>query len=121
MVEEDTVASVDPVGLAVVHRDPVGIHLGDGVGAARVEGGRLGLGRLLHEAIKLRGRGLVEAGLLFQPEKADRLEQAQRADGVDIRRVFRRLEADRDMGLRAKVVDLVGLHLGQDPGQVRGI
>lgn len=39
MVEEDAVTSVDTVSLAVVDCDPVGVKLGDGVGAARIEGG----------------------------------------------------------------------------------
>ena len=80
-----------------------------------------GLRGFLHQAVEFRGRGLVEPGLLLQPEKADRLQQAQRADAIDIGGVFRRLEADRDMGLRAQVVDLVGLHLLQDAGQVRAV
>ena len=37
VVEEDAVAGVDAVGLAVVDGDPVGVELGDGVGGARVE------------------------------------------------------------------------------------
>ena len=81
----------------------------------------LRLRRFLHQTVKLRGRGLVEPGLLLQPEEADRLQQAQGAHGVDVGGVFRRLEADSDMGLRAEVVDLVGLHFGDDAGQVGAV
>src|SRR5688572_32192847 len=42
--------------LAVVAHDPVGVELGDRVGAARIEGRGLALRRLLHQAIEL-GRG----------------------------------------------------------------
>ena len=37
VVEQDAVAGVHAVGLAVVHRDPVGVELGHRVGAARIE------------------------------------------------------------------------------------
>ena len=37
VVEEDAVAGIHAVGLAVVHGDPVGIHLGHRIGRARVE------------------------------------------------------------------------------------
>src|SRR3546814_1896572 len=49
VVEEDSVAGVHPVGLAIVHGDPVGIELRDGIGAARVERRGLALRHFLHE------------------------------------------------------------------------
>ncbi len=69
----------------------------------------------------LGGRGLVEARLLLQAEDADRLEQAQRAERVGVRRVFRRLERHGDMALGGQVVDLVGLHLLDDADEVRRV
>ena len=47
MIEQDAVGGVNAVGLAVIHRDPVGIELGRGVGTARRERRRLGLRRSL--------------------------------------------------------------------------
>ncbi len=79
MVEEDAVAGVDAVGLAVVHADPVGVELGDRIGRTRVERRRLALRNLLDEAVKLAGAGLVELGFLLQAEDTDGFEQAQRA------------------------------------------
>src|ERR1700677_1511959 len=38
MVEQDTVAGIHAVGLAVVHRDPVAVKLGHRIGLARIEG-----------------------------------------------------------------------------------
>ena len=121
VIEQDAVAGIHVIGLAVVHRDPVGIHLGHRVRRARVERRGLGLRDFLHLAVKLGGRGLVEPGLFIQPEETDRLEQAQRAGGIHVGGIFRRLETDRHMGLRAKVIDLVRGYFGEDPGQVRGI
>ena len=89
VVEQDAVGGVHAVGLAVVHRDPVGVELGDAVRRARIERRRLPLRRLLHLAVELGGRGLVEARLLLHAEDADRLEQPQRAERVGIGGVFR--------------------------------
>src|SRR3546814_7627231 len=78
VVEEDSVAGVHPVGLAIVHGDPVGIELRDGIGAARVERRGLALRHFLHEAVQFGGAGLVEPGLVAHAQQPDRLEQADR-------------------------------------------
>ncbi len=121
VVEEHAVAGVHAVGLAVVHRDPVGVHLGHRVGAARVEGRGLLLRDLLHQTVQLAGAGLVEARLLRQAQDADGLQQAQRADAVGIGRVLGLLEAHRHVAHRAQVVDLVGLHLLHDADEVGAV
>jgi len=54
VVEQDPARRVQAVALAVVDREPVGTHLGDTVGAARVEWRRLPLGCLGHLAEHLR-------------------------------------------------------------------
>jgi len=69
VVEEDAVAGIEPIGLAVVDGDPVGVELGDGVRAARVEGRSLALGDLLDQAIELGSGGLVETGLALQRKR----------------------------------------------------
>ena len=121
VVEQHAVAGVHAVGLAVVHRDPVGVELGDRVRAARIERRGFLLRDLLHQAVQLGRRRLVEARLLLEPQDADRLKEAQRADAVGVGRVLGLLEADRHMALRREVVDLVGLHLLHDAREVRRI
>ena len=121
VVEEDAVAGVDAIGFAVVDGDPVGVELGDGVGAARVEGRGFLLRGFLDEAVEFGGRCLVEAGLLFQAEDADRFQDAQRAQAVGVGGVFGRFEADGDMALRGQVVDFVGLNLLDDADQIGGV
>jgi len=121
VVEEDAVAGVDAIGLAVVHRDPVGVELGHGIRASRVKRGRLFLGDFLHKAEEFAGARLVEAGFLFEPEEADGLQKAEGSQGIDIGGVLRGLEAHRDMALRAEVIDLVGLQILQDAREVCGI
>ena len=121
VVEEDAVAGVHAIGLPVVDRDPVGVELGAGVGAAGVEGGGFLLGNFLDQAEEFGGGGLVEPGLLFQTEDADGFEDAQRPQGIGIGGVFGFLEADGHVALGGQVVDLVGLHLLHHPDQVGGI
>ena len=93
VVEQDAVAGVQGVGLAVVHHDPVAVELGGAVRAARVERRGLALRHLLHEAEHLRGRGLVEPRLCLEPEDAHGLEQSQRPQGVGVGGVLGGLEA----------------------------
>jgi hypothetical protein len=107
-LKEDAVGGVHPVGLAIVHRDPVGVELGRGVGAAGVKRGGLGLRGLLDLAVELGGGGLVEAHLLLQPQDPDGVEQAQGPQGVSVGRVFRGLKAHLHVTLGGEVVDLIG-------------
>ena len=62
MVEQNAVAGIHPIGLAVVHRDPVGVELGHPIGAVGVEGRGFLLGDLLHQAMELGRAGLVDEG-----------------------------------------------------------
>ncbi len=118
MVEEDAVTGVEAVGFAVIYGDPVGVHLGHGVGAARVEGGGFLLRGFLDETVELGGAGLVEAGFLFEAENADGFEDAQGADAVGVGGVFGGFKADRDVAHGGEVVDFVGLHLLNDADEV---
>jgi hypothetical protein len=59
VIEQDAVAGVHAVGLAVVDRDPVGVHLGDAIGRARVKGRGLALGGLGDLTVQLRGGCLI--------------------------------------------------------------
>ena len=117
VVEEDAVAGVHAVGLAVVHRDPVGVELRRAVGRARVEGRGFLLRRFHHPPKKLGGGRLVEARLLLHAEDAHRFQQPERADAVRVGGVLGLFEAHRDMALRGEVVDFVGLRLLHDACQ----
>src|SRR5665213_303752 len=61
MIEQVAVGGGHAVGLAVVHRDPVTIELGDAIGRARIERRGFLLRHFLNQAIQLRGRRLVES------------------------------------------------------------
>ena len=121
VVEQDAVAGMHAVGLAVVHRDPVGVQLGGGIGAARVEGRGLALRRLLHLAVQFRGGGLIEARGLLHAQDPDRLQQAQGADAVGVGGVFRRLEAHMHVALGSQIVDLGRLDLLDQTDQVGAV
>ena len=121
VVEQDAVRGVHAVGLAVVHRDPVGVDLGGAVGRARVERRGLRLRHLADLAEHLGRRGLVEPHLAFHAEDADRFEQAQGAERIGVGGVFGGLEADLHVALGGQIVDLVRLHLLDDPDQARAV
>ena len=118
VVEQDAVAGVQAVGLAIIDGDPVGVNLGGAVGRARVERRGLALRNLLNLAEHLGGRGLVEAGLALEPQDADRLEHSQRADRIRVRGVFGRFERHCHVALRRQVVDLVRLDLLDDADEI---
>jgi hypothetical protein len=119
VVEENPVAGVHPVGLAVVHRDPVGIDLRARIGTARVEGRRLRLRDFQHLAIHFGGGGLIEARL--DADLADGLQQADGAGADDVRRVFGRVETHAHVALGGEVIDFVGLDFADEPREAAGI
>jgi hypothetical protein len=63
VVEQDAVARVQAIGLAVVDRDPIGVELGRAIGAARLKIRGFAQRPLRIVAVELGGRGLVDAGL----------------------------------------------------------
>ena len=101
---------MNAIGFAVIDGDPIGIELGRGIGAARIERRAFSLcGVSCTLPIELRCRRLIETRLPSELEQPDRFQQAQRAERVGVGGVFRRLEADLDVALRGEIVDLVGL------------
>ena len=121
MVKEDAVAGIHAVGFTIVDRDPVGIELGAGIGRTGIEGRLLRLRDLLHFAEQFRSGGLIETGLLFQPQHADGLQKAQGTQGVHIGGVLGRFEGDLHMALGRQIVDLVRLHFLHDADQIAGV
>ena len=110
VVEENAVARVHVVRLAVVLRDPETIELSDTIRAAWVERGRLILDRSLDKTVELRSRRLVEARVLLEATRADRVEETEGAEAIDISGILGHLERDLDMRLGTEVVDLCRLN-----------
>ena len=100
MVEQNAVGRVHVVCLAVINGNPVGIEFRRRIGATRIEWRPLRLRRLLHLAVKLGGRGLVEPRFLLHAEDSYCFEQPECSDRVRIGRVLGCLETDLHMGLR---------------------
>ena len=121
VVKQDAVAGIHSISLAVVHRDPIGVELGHAVGTARIKGCGLLLGHLLHQAVELARAGLINAGFGCEAQHPHRFENAQGAKSVGIGGVFRRLKTYCHMALSAEVVNLIRLHLLNDPDQVGAV
>src|ERR1700687_5502762 len=118
MIEQDAVAGEHAVGLAVVHRDPVAVKLGDAIGRARIEWRGFLLRNFLHQAVQLRRGGLIEPRLLFHAENPDRFQQPEHAERIGIGGIFRAFETDADMALGGEVIDLGRPDLLHQPDQV---
>ena len=64
---------------------------------------------------------MVDARFCCETADAHGLEDAQGAEGIHVGGVFGRLEAHRHMALGTEVVDLIRLHLLNDPDQVDAV
>ena len=74
MIEQDAVGGEHAVGLAVVHRDPVAVQLGDAIGRARIERRGFFLRHFLNQTVQLRCGCLVEPRLVFHAENPNRFQ-----------------------------------------------
>ena len=119
MVEQDAARGMHAKTLAVVHRHPVGLELGDRTGRARIEGRSLALPRLLDHPKHLRGGGLIEPRVLAG--KAHRLKRVHAADCGHIGGEQRLLPGRLHEGLCTEIVDFLRLHVAQDANQARQI
>lgn len=63
---------------------------------------------------------LVEAGFLLKTKEANRFQQTQRTHRIHVSGVLRRLERNRNVAHRPRVVHFIRLYL-QDAGQVGSI
>lgn len=88
VIEQDAIRSMHAISLTVVDRDPMGIELRCCIGAARIEGRGFSLGRFQRHSEQFRGRGLIEPHMFFHSEQADRLQESQCSDTVDVGRIF---------------------------------
>jgi len=75
----------------------------------------------LHETVQLRGRGLVEAHVLFHAEDADGFQQAEGAQAICVGGILWGIEADFDVTHGREVVNLMRLDLLHDADEVGGI
>ena len=64
---------------------------------------------------------MVEADLVHEAGFADGLEDAEGAEAVDVAGVFGDIIRDADMGLGAKIVDLVGLEIVEEFHHLHGV
>src|SRR4051794_22859342 len=74
MIEQDTIRSEHAVRLSVVHRYPITVKLRDPIRRTRIEGRGFLLREFLSQPVQLRGRRLVESGLLLHAEYPDRFQ-----------------------------------------------
>src|SRR5581483_2119066 len=93
------------VALAVIDGDPVAIHFGDAIRAARIERRELVLWDLADLAKHLGGAGLVETNV--RVDDADRIEHSRHAESSDLAGKNRLRPGRLHEALCRQVVDLV--------------
>src|SRR6266404_8661958 len=108
MIEQNSAGGVQPIGLAVIDRDVMGIELGDRIGAARMKRGLLVLGRVAGIAEQLGGGGLVESGP--RAAVAQSLEDSSNRKSGDLAGIDGLLEGGVDETLGRQIVDFVRGH-----------
>ena len=112
VVEQDPARRVQVVGLAVVHGDPVAVHLGHAVRRTRIEGRVFVLGHLEHLAEHLARARLVVANIRI--DDPDGIEDARHAEGGGFTGEDRLRPRRLHERLRREVVDLLRPVLAED-------
>src|ERR1017187_5187007 len=105
VIEQNPVAGVNAVRLAVVHRHPVGVNLGRAVRTSRIKGSGFALRRFPHQAKHFTAARLVKTR--FRRRVSHRFEDARGSDPSHVAGVFRNVEAYANVALRAEIVYLV--------------
>ena len=121
MVEQNAVAGIHAVGLAVIDGDPVGVQFCGCVRGSGVERGFFRLRCFLHFAEEFGCGSLVKPGLFFKTEDSHPFQDAQGAKGILIGSILRGLKGNRHMALGGEIVDLIRLDLLDDSDKVCGI
>jgi hypothetical protein len=121
VVEQDAVAGIHAIGLAVVDRDPVGVELGHGVGAAWVKGVVSFCGVSCTKPYSSLRCWLGRSGFSFPGPGCEWPPEAQGAHAVNICGVFGAFKTHGHMALCAQVVNFIGLGFLNDAHQVTGV
>ena len=117
VIEQDSVHGKHAVALTIVFRYPETVLLGHAVGRTRIERRGLPLRHFLHLAEQF-GRGsLINAASLLQPADTHGLQEAERAHGISLGRVFRHVERHFHVALCSQVIDFRGMDVADNPNQ----
>src|SRR6185437_4050385 len=78
MIEKNSIRSMHAISFAIIDCNPVSIKLCHPVWTAGIKGSSFALRSLLHLAVKLGRRSLIESRPTREIENADRFKQPQR-------------------------------------------
>ena len=121
VVEQDAGAAVHAVRLAVLLDNPETVQLRDRIRAVGMEGRILVLGHFLHLSVQFRGGRLIDPARPGEAALAHGLQDTEDAGSIDIRRIFRRVEAHLHVALRREVVDFVRPDLADHLDEAHGV
>ena len=121
MIKQNAIGSVHSIGFAVIHYNPIAVHLCHRIRAARIKGSGFLLRHFLDQSIEFTGGGLVEANFRFKSQDSDSLQQSKDAYAIDFRGVFGRIKTDFNVRLRAEIIYFIRLNLFNHSDQRRTI
>ena len=121
MIKQDPVASEQTIGLAIVHGLVERVDLRTSVRTLGAERCRFSLGRLDDFTKHLATAGLVDAGRFGFIELASRFEHVERSGTGCLGGVGGGIERDTHVRLGTEVVDLVGLAIEDQVGEVLAV
>src|ERR1700719_3393670 len=103
VVEQNAIARVQTIALAIIHRRPVSEHFCDAVRTARPKWRSFRLRYGLDFAEHFAARSLVEAR--SQPHFANCFENSDRSDASHVRGIFRDIETYPHVALRTEMIN----------------
>ena len=121
MIEQNPAAGVQPIGLTVVDRQPMGEDLGATIRRTRPQRSRFLLGHFLHLPEHL-GRGsLVVTYFFHQPCFANRFQDSYGAQAGNVSGILGHVKGNADMALGSQVVNFIRLQLVEQLDHLNGI
>ena len=107
VIEQNAVAGVEAIAFTVIYRCPVGENFRDAIRAARPEWCPFRLRHFLRLAIHLAAGGLVKTRA--NSGFANGFQNTDCSDPRNVGGVFRNIEADTDVALRAEMINFIRL------------
>ena len=121
VIKQNTIAGMHLIGFAIIYGNPVGIHLGDGIGRTGIKRSRFLLRNFLYQSVQLGRRSLIDSCFMRQAQQSYRLQYPQCTYTISVCRIFGRIETHFNMTHRGQVIYLVGLRFLNDTCQVHRI
>ena len=121
MIKQNSIYGKHAISITVLLHHPETILLRNRIWGIWMKRRCLTLRNLLHLAVQLRGRSLINLAGLCQPTDADSLQNTQNTKCIYITRIFRCIKRHLHMTLCRKIINLIRSDLIHKTNQTRRI